>query len=166
MLVHTAHSYYFQQGVTWCSKIPPVVSCLEGICWRFQLSLKPWPWGQQGKTCHKTHRHILTRHYAMFSCKSSGYNWNKRLFLRIWACTVTLTLRIGTQTFCMTLQVMMIHQYIKIHWNWKVLWFRRCEDNSSLRISILTVALTLSTAIWFMMMSHYTKFGCKRLKNP
>ena len=38
-----------------------------------------------------------------------------QLFLRISACTVTLTLRIATKSFQMTLQVMMIHQHTKFH---------------------------------------------------
>ena len=36
---------------------------------------------------------------------SGGY------FFSIWAHTVTLTVKTGTQTFCMQLQVMMMHQH-------------------------------------------------------
>ena len=71
-----------------------------------------WPWGQRSK--------IVTQHSSSYITKF-GCKRFKRLrrygrksyFLRIWAHTVTLTLKMGTQPFCMTLRVMMMHHHIK-----------------------------------------------------
>ena len=58
-------------------------------------------------------------HYTKFGCKSyrTSGDMEKSNFLTIWACTVTLTLKIGTQTFGITLQVVMmqLHEHAKFH---------------------------------------------------
>ena len=87
----------------------------ENIPLRFQPLLWPWPWGQQSKTAtkHAGSWWCATKHPDSWWCTTIPSlvpkvqeTWNKQLFLRISARTVTVTLKIGTQTFCMTLQVL------------------------------------------------------------
>ena len=100
--------------------------------------------------------------YQVWSQNVQNFRW---LFcLRIWTYSVTLTLKIRTQTFQMTIPVMMMHQHIKFHSErLSGTWFRiYCPDKFSHRIWTLTVTLTLSTAVpnchktpRLMMMHHY-----------
>ena len=97
----------------------------------------------------------MMHHYTKFACKrfrtSGGY------FLRIWSHTVTLTLKIGTLTFRMTLQVDDAPTYQvslrNVEWFW-----RYYPDKYSLRTRIKFCHKTL----WHVMVYHYTTFGCKR----
>ena len=93
------------------------------------------------------------------------------VLFRIWAHIVTLTLKIGTQTFYMTPKVMIMHQHNKFHLkrlsgsedivrtksprNWTL------TETSPLQIAIQNCQTTLQ----LMMMHRYAKFGCKSFKN-
>ena len=100
--------------------------------------------------------------YQVWSQNVQNFRW---LFcLRIWTYSVTLTLKIRTQTCQMTIPVMTMHQHTKFHSERLCgTWFRiYCRDTFSQRIWTLTVTLTLSTAVpnchktpRLMMMHHY-----------
>ena len=69
------------------------------IPWGFEPSLWPWPWPQQSKIATQ---HSASRWCTMALCQvwlQKFQNFTRLFFLRIWAHTVTLTLKIGTQLF-------------------------------------------------------------------
>ena len=85
------------------------------IPWWSEPSLWPWPWGQQSKWSHNTPDHNDAPQYQIWMQKVQKFRrYGRKVgFSKGFEPTVNLTLNIGTQPFCITLWVMMMHHHTK-----------------------------------------------------
>ena len=125
-----------------------------------------WTWGQQIKivTGHSGSRWYTT--IPNLVAKASEVQ-KKVCFFTIWACTVTLTLKIGTQPFCKTLlRVMMMHYHTKfgcIHSLvvLKISSGQRCDTQTpwfqSTHLTSLWGAVTKTKPVWVLMLAQISR---------
>ena len=79
----------------------------------YEPSLWPWPWRQQPKMSHNTPAHGDAPLSQVWLEKVKKLGYKRRCVFLGSDQTLTLTLKIGTQPFCMTLWVMMMHHHTK-----------------------------------------------------
>ena len=109
MLMHH-HAKFHEERLSGSEDIIP-----RNIPQGFEPLLWPWPWRHQSKIVNNTPAHDDAPLFHIWLQKVKKYRRYRRksYFLRIWPHPVTLTLKIGTQPFCMTLRVMMMHHHTK-----------------------------------------------------
>ena len=102
---------------------------------------------------------MTMHHYAKFGCKSPSI-YTRNIFLRIWACTVTLTFKTATQSFCMTLRVMLMHHHTKFC----CIQFSGSQDVFWIKVWTRTVTLTFKTATQSFAL-HSGSWWCTTIPN-
>ena len=162
--------------VAWRGKIPPVMWLVRKI---FPEDVNP-----HCDLDHEDSNQTLLQNIPAVDAAPQYRVWSQKVqqfrrygtnssVLRISAHTVTLTLRIGTQTFCMTLQIMMIPQHTKFHKERGQVVKKILSGQIIYSLRIWTLTVTMSAApqskivkqhSGVLIMHHCTKFGYKRLR--